>query len=71
MIAKEKAKELVDKFEAGIVGNNVEFEYSAIVCALLCVDEILHYQDDLYNLDTHSGNNTEYWEEVKKEINLL
>ena len=70
MTAKEKAKELFDKFylqtEYYI---NCGCEFLAKENALICVDEIL---ESLWNVG-HSFSNDEikYWTEVKQEINKL
>ena len=79
MVAKEKAKELVEKYLKKIIElAYVETRRSAIVStktkelakqsALICVDVILNdvgAKD--WELDT--GTNTNYWQEVKQEIN--
>jgi hypothetical protein len=72
MKAKYKAIELVEKYQFN--GNMVDdirmSEESAIECALICVDVILNdvgAKD--WELDT--GTNTNYWQEVKQEINKL
>jgi hypothetical protein len=56
MKAKEKAKELVDKFT--VVGLQQRSE--GIACALIAVDEILKEKYCIYK--------TKYWQEVKSEI---
>ena len=60
MTAKEKAIELVNKYEPKIVYiNNIE-------CALICVDEILEIESNkIYSSEIG------YWQEVKQEINKL
>ena len=65
MTAKEKARELVEDMFA-----LEEMRYDAKRCALICVDVILNdvgAKD--WELDT--GTNTNYWQEVKQEINKL
>ena len=72
MTPKEKALELVDtycraKLDNGIIGI---YQPLAKQCALICVDVILNdvgAKD--WELDT--GTNTNYWKEVKQEINKL
>ncbi len=60
MTAKEKAKELVDKFYIfNYIGNK-----RAIKCALIAVDEILNVTVGL----TDFTDDYDYWKEVKKEI---
>ena len=66
MTPKEKAKELVDKMY-GVT------DYQAKQSALIAVDEI----DDIYQKLTPKDNpyyflsDLEYWQEVKREIELL
>ena len=71
MTAKEKAKELVEKyqFNGDMIDDIRMSEESAKQCALICVDEIL---ESLWNVG-HSSSNDEinYWKEVKQEINKL
>ncbi len=60
MTAKEKAKELVDKYwDFHLL--RLE-DYEAKQCALICVDEILEECLDIKE---------SYWQEVKQEINKL
>ena len=63
MTPKEKAKELVDKFN--VVGLQQRAE--AYQCAVIAVDEIL-FITKMYN-DTYAE--TTYWQEVKQEIEKL
>ena len=80
MVAKEKAKELVEKYLKKIIElAYAETRRSAIVStktkelakqsALICVDEVL---ESLWNTG-HSFSNDEinYWQEVKQEINKI
>ena len=63
MTPKEKAKELVDKFElncAGIISNSEDWETLAKESALIVVDEILNVLFQHHKID--------YWKEVKQEI---
>ena len=73
MTAKEKAIRLVDRFKADTViytwdddGYEVDIETSlqnAKNCALICVDEILEFNDRI---------DVKYWKEAKQEIlNLI
>jgi hypothetical protein len=79
MTAKEKARELVEKYYGKVaicmncvdVGNSKELDESALndakQCALICVDEIISACE--YN---HvESYNTDWWNEVKKEIEKL
>ena len=59
MTAKEKAKELVNRFR--IEDRNMKSK--AIQCALICVDEILETPLHVYGRG--------YWENVKQEIEKL
>jgi hypothetical protein len=66
MVAKEKAKELVNKFLQIYDGRVPQAKQSA----LICVDVILNdvgAKD--WELDT--GTNTNYWQEVKQQINKI
>lgn len=66
MLAKEKAKELVDKFMDEMIESDAYFVNSgAKKCALIAVDELFLATDD-FDLDTK-----EYWEQVKIEIEKL
>jgi|TARA_R110000803_G_scaffold72499_1_gene136191 hypothetical protein len=65
MTAKDKAKELVDRF-LGITYN----WQAAKQCALICVDEIINtYPTPWSSLDIDLQK--EYWQEVKQEIEKL
>ena len=76
MTAKDKAKELVDRFKGvtrpfskrRTLKVDIHPEH-AKQCALICVDEIL---ESLWNVG-HSFSNDEinYWQEVKQEIEKL
>ena len=73
MTAKEKAKELVEKFREY---SHTDFNYTrggyqvdtqiqnAKMCALIAVDEILNNDNNFFN--TYSQN--DYWLQVKQEI---
>ena len=69
MTAKEKAKELIDKYNVDLrpFSEYGHWDiYHAKQCALICVDELI-------NESTVTGNfiKKPYWEQVKKEIELL
>ena len=71
MTPKDKALELVDKFEisfAGIISNSEDWETLAKECALIAVDEIINDNPNIYDSDRL---NYKYWNEVKQEINKL
>jgi hypothetical protein len=63
MTAKDKAKELVDRFRIG----DRNMKSKAKQCALICVDEIINtYPSPWSSLDVDPQK--DYWEEVKQEI---
>jgi hypothetical protein len=59
---KEKAKELVDKFD----GVGLQMRNEAIACALICVDEILNINSVDKDIEL-----SDYWNEAKAEIEKL
>jgi hypothetical protein len=63
MTPKEKAKELVDKFS--VVGLQQRAE--GYQCASIAVDEIIEWSSQWSGLH----NEISYWQDVKKEIELL
>jgi len=73
MEPKEKAKDLIEKFEpladyneCDVFTQRENMLKNAIQCALIAVDEIIDAIDkSLINSDI------EYWQEVKNEINKL
>ena len=82
MVAKEKAKELVEKY----LKKTIELAYaetrrSAIVStktkelakqsALICADEVLENISEEVSTYNHFMMNTDYWQEVKQEINNI
>ena len=69
LLYKEKAKELVDKFLNE--QNNTEEISEAKQCALICVDEILENITEEVMTYKPFMMNTDYWQEVKQEINKL
>jgi hypothetical protein len=67
MTPKEKAKELVYKFD-----DTMEFstpQRFAKQCALITVDEIIE-QNNVWIIHYNKGNNN-YWQQVKQEIEKL
>jgi len=77
MTAKEKAKELVDKFTL-YLGTDVNGDecYVDIIeakrCALICVDEILEFAYDVeWEKREEAVSKLKFLKEVKKEINKL
>jgi hypothetical protein len=77
MTPKEKAKELVEKYkqiikQADKYSHLLEFEerHFATQCALTAVDEILNNPKN-YQRGLSEDLHDEYWQKVKKEIELL
>ena len=89
MTAKEKANELVDKFyqttpneyfvnePIGIKGRYKSWE-QAKQCALIAVDELIKYHDDLMDVVRYELPSNivavipyKYWDDVKQEIEKL
>jgi hypothetical protein len=64
MTPKEKAKELVDKYEFVYIQNYTSM-FEVKECALIAVDEII---DLVKHIDVDSED---YWNEVKQEIKNL
>jgi len=81
MVAKEKAKELVEKYLKKTIELAYEERRSAIVStktrelakqsALICVDEVLENISEEVSTYNHFMMNTDYWQEVKQEINNI
>jgi len=76
MTPKEKAKELVNKYENYFF--NIYTNYRAIQCALIAVNEILKLENtNTYNYLTENKKQlivqlaNSYWQEVKQEIEAL
>ncbi len=69
MTPKEKAKELVEKyFDTCHKSSDLELSWKVCKrCALIAVDEILN-NDGFTQFDVYL---TEYWQEVKQEIEKL
>jgi len=72
MKSKEKAMELVEKYENIVPMIDGYYSYEKMIeehfnkskqCALIAVDEILKV--------IHTNMEDKYWQEVKQEINLL
>jgi len=61
MTPKEKAKELIDRFTD--VEDGEMYVGKAKQCALIAVEYILE------NLEDHTGEDIQYWIEVRNEIN--
>jgi len=71
MTAKEKAKELVDKFYSLDIADG---EWMPLVaakqCALICVDEMESFYKDIMRIGT-SKQMLYYFNEIRKEIQKL
>ena len=69
MTPKEKAKELIEKYQFVEIANYTSM-FEIKECALIAVDEILN--DDWY-ITTQEDliKRKEYWQEVKQEIEKL
>jgi hypothetical protein len=69
MTAKDKAKELVKKFEA-LDGqlNYINYKHKSIFCALIVVDEIIISYNTKNLIYPKEVN---FWNDVKKEIEKL
>jgi len=73
MTAKQKAKELVNKFKKYTDGSINKYTWSesfqkknAKSCALITVDEIIKFA-----IASHNVSELSFWEEVKQEIEKL
>ena len=66
MTAKEKAEELFNDMDMIIYTDQDNWKSQCIRCALIAVNEILNLKS-VYH-DEFSSN---YWDEVKQEINKL
>jgi homoaconitase/3-isopropylmalate dehydratase large subunit len=82
MKAKEKAKELVDKYLDLENYNNLNLDLfcdecgmsneAAKQCALIAVDEIINqYNSGRFDYKTMPQSEVEYWQEVKQELEKL
>jgi len=79
MTPKEKAKELIKKYEKIFDGNYIKTNENIKQCALICVDEILkanpskYNERDVWNTKAnpqfYKATNNDYWQEVRNEIN--
>ena len=74
MVAKEKAKELVEKYlKKRIERIDILEKLSELAkqSALICVDEVLENISEEVSTYNPFMMNTDYWQEVKQEINKL
>ena len=75
MTPKEKANELVDKFNKPNT-TNYPYVHNAQQCALIAVDEIINSNPYKLSLEgefltEHITYDINFWEEVKKEIEKI
>ena len=68
MTPKEKAKELVEKYDSTLT--YLESKSKAKQCALIAVDNIIK-ETKLHDKTIYQHGRTFYWKEVKQEIELL
>ena len=66
MVAKDKARELVDRFDYPNIPTGL-MSAERKQCAIICVDELI--EDNAFNLD--DMDKCDYWKEVKQEIEKL
>jgi len=74
MTPQEKVDELLEKFESCEADWRDQYfaESERIKMALVCVDEIIKYQDSLVGmLDTNDGTSPIFWEEVKRILETM
>ena len=74
MVAKEKAKELVEKYLKKIGPYHAETKTKELAkqSALICVDEVLeNISPKRISAYNPFMMNTDYWQEVKQEINKI
>ena len=80
MDAKEKAKELIEKYigipncEQTLYHETCEgfiCSHIAKQCALIAVDEIINYQQIVLEHFPSDGHHPSYWQSVKEEIEKL
>jgi hypothetical protein len=74
MKAKEKARELVNKYnslQVNFFGDQAPSYGYAKRCALIAVDEIISSNPHSNPLNTNVESTMEYWQEVKQEIENL
>jgi len=75
MSPKEKAKEIYNKYWGLLMMHNVlHRKLFTKECALIVVDEIIHNNNELNGFGDgwmYIEENTDYWQQVKQEINKL
>ena len=70
MKAREKAEEMIEKYERYLYGFlSTDKEYARCVqCALMAVDEIINSNPHSNPLNTEVYSTMEWWQKVKLEI---
>ena len=76
MTTKEKAKELVNRFEPHQSDDYLDSNhyYHAIQCTLICVDEMYYFESSGYDYEECNHFTQErlnYLDKIKEEINKL
>jgi hypothetical protein len=73
MEAKEKAQELVEKYEKYLFDKFTTDEdwVKCVQCALIAVQEIINANPHSNPLNTDVYSTMDYWQQVKTEINNL
>ena len=69
MTPTEKAKALFERFQAYADDSMASLHTNSIICALICVVEVLNELEDVE--DGYRMDRVEYWERVKTEIKKL
>lgn len=67
MIPREKAAQLVVDYQLKV--KSLDYN-EAVQCALVTVDEMIIEKQDCSRYECH-GNDMEYWQQVKQEIEKL
>ena len=73
MTPKEKAEELVDRFDLLLPCEGTTTTQTPIDCALIAVNEIIDLLEDegIIFAEYHDRTTIEYWLEAKQELNKL
>ncbi len=73
MNPKEKAKQLLDKFEPYSFKGKIEsldlHPLNTKRCALICVEELSRELNEDISLNYRTGERIEYWQKVKEHLN--
>ena len=71
MTPKEKAQELLEKFEPYISYECMDEEWNAKECALIAVNTALFAVTEFANYEGTAYHFEDYWNEVKQELEKL